>query len=162
MRRRTKLCAAALSVSLLAGCALTRMVDHAFLGAATGRPKYENRIYTGLVLLPFAVVMDLVTMPAQLVALAVLGDDSLGPTRRDYLAPERLTPAEVDPALAGLSPELREKAVAELRTRLERGALRPGTALALDTDGQWHELELDEEARAQLLSRAGRLAPRGP
>jgi hypothetical protein len=73
-------------VSSTAGCALTRWTDRSFLGTTGGDPRHRRRVLTGIVLVPFAIVGDVVTAPLQVIVLIIGGDDALSPKegpRRD-------------------------------------------------------------------------------
>src|SRR5687768_11598525 len=68
--------AIAMAVSV-AGCAFTQWTDRYYFGTAGGPPVYEGRKVTGAVILPFAIVGDVITAPIQVILLAFMGDDWL-------------------------------------------------------------------------------------
>lgn len=73
-----------IALTALSGCAFTQWTDHAFIGAPTDPPTHPNREWAGAVLLPVAAVGDIVTAPAQLVALLISGDDGIYAPFRSY------------------------------------------------------------------------------
>jgi hypothetical protein len=70
---------ATLSALCSSGCVLTRWTDRQFLGTTGGAPVHDGRTVTGLVLVPLALVGDVVTFPVQAVVLVFAGDDALLP-----------------------------------------------------------------------------------
>lgn len=64
----------AASLSVLSGCFFTQWTDRAFIGGLNDPPTHANRAWVGAVVLPLAVVGDIVTMPGQVIALMVVGD----------------------------------------------------------------------------------------
>lgn len=64
----------AASLSVLSGCFFTQWTDRAFIGGPDDPPTHANRAWIGAVVLPLAVVGDIVTSPGQVIALMIVGD----------------------------------------------------------------------------------------
>ncbi|MHB8878107.1 MAG: hypothetical protein ACYC8T_30790 [Myxococcaceae bacterium] len=149
--RRLKIAAVVTLVALLAGCAFTRLTDRAYLGVGTPGPTHPGRIYTGLFLLPIAVAADVVSAPAQLIAMAIWGDDFLVPFEKQAPHIDLSCPGGGADPFYGLTPEER---------KLLQGTLSRGGVLGLTADGQWIEIPATAEQRQQLIARAKGLAAR--
>jgi hypothetical protein len=68
---------ASVAMFALAGCAFTQWTERYFIGDAVKAPVHDNRIWTGAVILPFALLGDIITAPVQVVLLVIFGDDWL-------------------------------------------------------------------------------------
>ena len=149
-RPLTRALAVALSLSLLPGCMVSRLVDRAFLGITVRRPAYVDRMTTGVFLLPITFVIDVATFPIQALLMVILGDNF--PFPKDDTIAGAVTRNE---DFQRLDADARAVALAELEALLGSGRLDPHAALALTPDGHWTVVVLDDEARSQVLARAG-------
>ena len=151
-----RLLVASLSLMVLAtssGCILSRLTDKAFVGLHVKRPTYNDRLVTGILLLPITAAVDLVTFPIQVIVLAIAGDDFI--VGRDEADPAQLMYAmNTNPSFQKLDQQQQETAVAELDAMIKSGQITRGTALALTEDGHWLVIDLTPEARNQMLARA--------
>lgn len=77
--KKTSILLVLLSISCMVSGCFTHAVDKAYLGytAEGALPVYENTEAGGYFLLPFALVLDVGTLPLQGLVLAFAGDDSL-------------------------------------------------------------------------------------
>lgn len=128
------------------GCMLTRGVDRAFFGMTVTSPKYQDRKVTGLILLPIAFALDVVTFPLQAVLVLIFGDNF---PYKDYASV-----LNDNPQFQKLSSERKALALAEIEELLRSRAVSMNTALALCEDGHWVLVKINDEQRAQLLARA--------
>lgn len=62
------------ALSLTSGCMFTQWTDNAFFGVLEDPPTHHNREWVGIMVLPLAVAGDIVTAPAQVIALMITGD----------------------------------------------------------------------------------------
>jgi hypothetical protein len=62
------------ALSLTSGCMFTQWTDNAFFGVLEDPPTHHNREWVGIMVLPLAVVGDIITAPGQVIALMVTGD----------------------------------------------------------------------------------------
>ena len=62
------------ALSLTSGCMFVQMTDHAFIGSPNDPPTHHERQWIGAVVLPLAVVGDIITAPGQVIALMIVGD----------------------------------------------------------------------------------------
>jgi hypothetical protein len=138
------------ATSMLPACMLSRLVDRSFVGITVRKPEFPDRKTTGIFLLPITFAVDVATFPIQALLVVILGDNF--PFR---------DPAAMHGAIASnqafdrLDDAAKATALAELETLVREGRLVPGAALALDAEGHWTVVVLSDEARAQLLARAG-------
>ena len=140
------------------GCMMSRLVDRAFLGITVRRPTYIDRKTTGVFLLPFTFVLDVVTFPIQALLVVILGDNFPWNDPVDSLMNVH---AMLDtPAFHQLGEEQQAIARAELKQLVLDKKLTPNTALALGEDGHWTLVELSADTRNQLIARASQ--PRSP
>jgi hypothetical protein len=134
------------------GCMLSRVVDRAFLGITVQRPNYADRKTTGIFLLPFTFAIDVVTFPIQALLVVILGDNF--PFTDPPNSLQQLYALEQHPQFQRLGEAEQAVARAELQQLIEQGKLTPSTALGLGEDGHWTLVELNAEARSQLIARA--------
>lgn len=147
--------AAALTLSLMSGCLLTRLTDRAFLGVSARKATYDYRVATGLFILPFAWALDVATFPIQMLIVVIVGDDFIfGRDRAQARMIAMREQLEGQPAYAQLSEVQRQAAFEGLVALAESGALSANTALALNPDATWTVVHLEAEARQQLIVRA--------
>ncbi|HEY2773002.1 MAG TPA: hypothetical protein VGK20_02995 [Candidatus Binatia bacterium] len=133
-------------LSLVAGCAFTEWTDHGYFGSPADPPSHPNREWAGLVLMPLAVAGDILTAPAQLIMLAVVGDYGLY-SRRNM--PRSTAALETDHAT---------------RVASERGdLLQPASgqssrmvAVGVDRTGKRREVALTAPQAERLLAGDGR------
>ncbi len=133
------------------GCMLSRAVDRAFLGISTRRPTYVDRRTTGIFLLPFSFIIDVVTFPIQAILVVILGDQ--------FPFKDRDTITEMyalndNLQFQKLNGEQQAVALAELEQLLNSGTVDASTALALLDDGHWVAVKLNADTREQLIARA--------
>lgn len=132
------------------GCILSRVVDRAFIGITVRRPTYIDRKTTGVFLLPFTFAIDVATFPIQALLVVILGDNF--PFAADH---EGMNNAlTLNPNFQKLNDAQKATAFAELDGLIRSGQVTTSTALALSEDGHWTLVQLDDEARAQLIARA--------
>jgi hypothetical protein len=62
------------ALSLTSGCMFTQWTDNAFFGVLEDPPTHYNREWLGIMVLPLAVAGDIITAPAQAIALMITGD----------------------------------------------------------------------------------------
>jgi hypothetical protein len=132
------------------GCILSRVVDRAFLGITVRRPSFPDRKTTGIFLLPFTFAIDVATFPLQAILVVILGDSFPFPAEHDSMN-NALT---LNPNFQKLNQAQQATAFAELDRLIRSGQVTTSTALALSEDGHWTLVQLDDEARAQLIARA--------
>lgn len=151
-----------LSLLLLPGCILSRMVDRAFIGMTVRTPTQGNRKAAGLFLLPFTAAIDLVSFPIQALLLVIIGDEFPFQKANQAIGKDDLD-AGAKAALMknpGLSPAALAHALSTLPGLVQTTS--PDEALALDSNGNWVKVQLTGEARKQALARAGALTPTAP
>jgi len=142
IRMVTALTALALGSS---GCVFTRWTDRQFLGTTGGTPLHEGRTVTGLVLVPLALVGDLVTFPVQAVVLVFAGDDAL-------LPPPKRRPADFARAVDA-------RALARLQAIQAQMSGPVARVYGVDADGRVVPLPLGTERVETLVARtAGAVA----
>lgn len=134
------------------GCMLSRLVDRAFLGITVRRPTYADRKTTGVFLLPFTFVIDVATFPIQALLVVILGDNF--PFTEPASALDVMTAMRDNPRFQQLGEAEQAIALAELEQLLVDQKIGPNTALGLGNDGHWTLVELNAEARSQLIARA--------
>lgn len=134
------------------GCMLSRLVDRAFLGVTVRRPAYADRKTTGIFLIPFTFVVDVATFPIQALLVVILGDNFPFTDPPDALT--SMYALEDHPQFKKLGEPEKAIARAELQDLLQSGKVNANTALALGEDGHWTMVELNAEARQQLIARA--------
>lgn len=140
----------------VSGCALTQWTDRYFFGTAGGPPVYEHRVVTGMVIVPFALAVDLVTFPIQAILLAIMGDDFLY-THKSRTGQPMASAKDVvtQPGLANLSADVKARLVADLDARIHQAELKGEKlpALAVTLDGHLVELDLSAEQQQALRDR---------
>jgi hypothetical protein len=114
-------------------------------------PTYEAHKTTGIFLLPFTFAVDIVTFPIQALLVVILGDGF--PYNDNLDQPSTITLRE-NPQFQRLSPEAQQLAINELDELRRSGRLTANTALGLGEDGHWMLVELNADAREQLIARA--------
>lgn len=148
------------SVALLAlgGCAFTQWTERYFIGDAIRAPVHENRIWTGAVILPFALVGDIVTAPIQVILLVIFGDEWLYSKKQRAVSDTGKQAALLDDAdqkLAMVDKATQDKLRQEVETRLS--TLPQGQsglmAWGLDASGKLVEVPLTKDQEAQLMAR---------
>ena len=135
------------------GCAFTQWTDRYYFGTADGPPVYENRTMTGIVILPFAIVGDIISAPVQVLLLAVMGDQWLYSkrTRGTFVSAN-------DEKLRALGPEQREQLVAKLEQAMARAEAegRKNVAFGIDAQGNVVEVKVTADQAREVTARADR------
>lgn len=134
------------------GCMLSRLVDRAFLGITVRRPTYADRKTTGIFLIPFTFVVDVATFPIQALLVVILGDNFPFTDPPDAL--QSMYALEDHPQFKKLGEPEKQLARAEFMDLLQSGKVTGNSALALGEDGHWTVVELNAEARQQIIARA--------
>lgn len=129
------------ALSALSGCAFTQWTDHAYFGSPQDPPVHTNREWVGAVILPAAVLGDIVTAPGQVIALMILGDDGIYAP----LVGPGSTPASG--SVARSSGDDSEPAPTP-RKRYKTNKIK------CPADDQWGSLQVDPATREQLASQA--------
>lgn len=141
----------------LAGCAFTQWTERYFIGDAVKEPVHDNRIWTGAVILPFALIGDIITAPVQVVLLVIFGDDWLysKKTRSSGTIASNVTLGEKDTAYAMVDKETQDKLRREVEQRISD--LPEGKsglmAWGVDKAGKVIEMALTPEQEMQLITR---------
>jgi len=65
------------ALAMMSGCAFTQWTDRAFLGTQNCPPRHPNRQWAFATIIPFAVIGDIITAPAQQIMLVAADDGSL-------------------------------------------------------------------------------------
>jgi len=125
-------------LSVLSGCAFTQWTDRAFIGTPSDPPDHANRAWIGAVVLPAAIVGDILSAPVQVVMLMVMGDWSL------YHRSRHTAYEQSASLLAG----------AEARFARLEGVDPKRMALGVDADGNVTEIAISADQHARLLARA--------
>ncbi len=136
---------------LNSSCMLSRAVDRAFIGMTVKRPAYAARKVTGLFLLPLTFAVDVATFPIQAILVVILGDNF--PFKEDPTLANTMA-LQQNPLFQKLSPQRQVLARDELNALIRSGQVTTSTALALTEDGHWTLVQLEPEARLQLIARA--------
>jgi hypothetical protein len=141
----------------LSGCAFSQWTEHYYFGDYLHKPVYSNRVATGVAILPFALVGDVVTAPIQLLLLVFKGDDFLyrksSVVSRDFFTSRQDSSSS---ALASLSDSQRTEVEAKVASQIETldGSSQKVTALGVLQDGSVQPVSLSGEALEQLRERA--------
>ena len=142
----------------LAGCAFTQWTERYFIGDAVKAPVNDNRIWTGAVILPFALVGDIITAPVQIVLLVIFGDDWLysKKTRASgTITASAAALGDKDQALAMVDQATQDKLRLEVERRVS--ALPQGTsglmAWGVGKDGKVVEMPLTATQEQALIAR---------
>lgn len=152
MRTRALCVVVAALMLTQSGCILSRLTDRAFVGFTAKRPTYKARTLTGLAIMPFAAAVDLATLPIQALLVIILGDNfPFGDEEASQAIAMNLA---ADPSFSRLSQDKQQRAIRSLLEMRSRSELAQNSVLALTADGEWVALDLNDEARAQLLARA--------
>lgn len=148
----------AVALSALAGCAFTQWTERYFIGDAVKEPVHDNRIWTGAVILPFALIGDIITAPVQVVLLVIFGDDWLysKKTRGSGTISSNVAGlSEQDQALAMVDQQTQDKLRREVEARV--AALPEGRsglmAWGVNKEGKVVEVPLTAEQELQLIAR---------
>jgi hypothetical protein len=147
----------AMALHHLSGCAFSQWTEHYYFGDYLHKPVYANRVSTGVAILPFALVGDVVTAPIQLLLLVFKGDDFLyrksSVVSRDFFTTRENTSSS---ALASLSPSQRTELENRVASQIEAldGSSQKVTALGVLPDGSVQTVSLSGEALEQLRERA--------
>lgn len=144
---------AMVTVMFSTGCMLSRLVDRAFLGITVKRPSFNDRKTTGIFLLPITFALDVATFPIQALLVVILGDNFPFTETPDALS-NMSASLEGNPRFQQLGEDEKRIARLELEELILAKKLGPNTALALGEDGHWTVVELNAEARNQLIARA--------
>jgi hypothetical protein len=144
------------ALTALAGCAFTQWTERYFIGDAVKDPVHDNRIWTGAVILPFALIGDIITAPVQVVLLVIFGDDWLYSTKTrgsGTVASAQL--GEKDTAYAMVDKETQDKLRREVEQRVaDLPAGKSGLmAWGVGKDGKVVEVPLTPEQEQQLIAR---------
>jgi hypothetical protein len=148
----------AMALHHLSGCAFSQWTEHYYFGDAIHKPVYSNRVSTGVAILPFALVGDVVTAPIQLLLLVFKGDDFL--YRKSTVVGQNFFTSREEKAsssaLASLSPSQRTELEEHVASQIEAldGSSQKVTALGVLPDGSVQTVSLSGEALEQLRSRA--------
>ncbi len=149
----------AMALHHLSGCAFSQWTEHYYFGDAIHKPVYSNRVSTGVAILPFALVGDVVTAPIQLLLLVFKGDDFLyrkssvmGGGRDFFTSRENASSS----GLASLSSSQRTELENKVASQIEAldGSSQKVTALGVLPDGSVRTVSLSGEALEQLRERA--------
>jgi hypothetical protein len=141
----------------LAGCAFTQWTERYFIGDAVKDPVHDNRIWTGAVILPFALIGDIITAPVQVVLLVIFGDDWLysKKTRNSGTMNASVTLSEKDTAYAMVDQATQDKLRREVEQRISN--LPEGKsglmAWGVGKDGKVIEVPLTADQEQQLIAR---------
>ena len=148
----------AVSLSALAGCAFTQWTERYFIGDAVKAPVHENRLWTGAVILPFALVGDVITAPVQVILLVIFGDDWLYSKRTRGSGTVGATAqvlSEHDQQIAMVDQATQDKLRREVEARLS--LVPAGTsglmAWGIDFAGKAVEVPLTADQEAKLMAR---------
>jgi len=140
----------------LPGCAFSQWTEHYYFGDYLHKPVYRDHVATGVAILPFALVGDVVTAPVQLLLLVFKGDDFLyrksSVVSRDFFTSRETNPSA---ALAELTPGQRsevEATVASQMDGLDGSSLTVG-AVGVMMDGSVQQVSLSSEQMKQLEER---------
>ena len=166
IRRFGLSCSIAVVAALLTSCAFTQWTEHGYFGTPGNRPVHENHVGTGIAILPFAIVADVVTLPVQAVLLIIMGDDFLYKKSSSVSTYAAGSPSTGDHPMAALGAAGRERLSQEARRRLEALDREPNTApvaFAIALDGSTREIPLSTEALSELQRRVRpeQVYPRG-
>ncbi len=147
----------ALAFGWITGCAFSQWTEHYYFGDYLHKPVYENRIATGIAIMPFAMVGDLVSFPVQAVLLIIKGDGFLyrksSAVAREYVTQRETLPPD---GWAGFSDSDRERVKLQAQSELERlgSAGATGTfAFAIGEGGKLDQVQLSSEQWEQLRRR---------
>lgn len=152
MSRHVRFIAALVAIAISSsGCMLSRWVDRSFIGISVRHPTYESHMTTGIFLLPFTFAVDVVTFPIQALLVVILGD---GFPYDDTAAQQSTITLRESPQFQKLDRAAQKVALNELEELRRSGRLTANTALGLGEDGHWMLVELNADAREQLIARA--------
>jgi hypothetical protein len=158
MRRWLRTLTASVALSALAGCAFTQWTERYFIGDAVKVPVHENRIWTGAVILPFALIGDIITAPVQVVLLVIFGDDWLysKKTRSSgTITGSAASLSDKDQMLAMVDKDTQDKLRRDVEARI--ADLPQGKsglmAWGVGKDGKVIEVPLTAEQENQLIAR---------
>ena len=141
----------------ITGCAFSQWTEHYYFGDYLNKPVYQNRIATGIAIMPFAMVADLVSFPVQGVLLIIKGDGFLyrksSAVAQEYITQRETLPAD---AWAGFSDSDRERVKLHAQSELERLGASSATgtfAFAIGEGGKLDPVQLSSEQWEQLRRR---------
>lgn len=142
----------------LAGCAFTQWTERYFIGDAVKEPVHDNRLWTGAVILPFALIGDIITAPVQVVLLVIFGDDWLYSKKTrgsGTIASGSARLSQKDQALAMVDRATLDQLRREVEARV--AALPKGTsglmAWGVDQGGKVIEVALTPAQEQALIAR---------
>ena len=151
--------AVAVALSVLSGCAFTQMTDQGFFGSPEDPPSHADREWAGVVILPFAMVGDIISSPVQLLVLLITGDYGIyrGLPERAAIAPNRYA-SRLDGHDGGLAvPDqaAREELLSSVATRLSAQPTRSTslTVWGIDAGHNVMEIPLTSQQQAKLVWR---------
>src|SRR5262249_42841933 len=140
----------------LPGCAFSQWTEHYYFGDYNHKPVHQNRVATGVAILPFALVGDVVTAPVQLLLLVFKGDDFLyrksSVVSRDFFTSRETNPGA---ALAELTPGQRSEVEATVASQMDGldGSSQTVAAVGVMGDGTVGQVSLSSEEIEQLKER---------
>jgi len=148
----------------LSGCAFSQWTEHYYFGDYNHKPVHQNHVATGVAILPFALVGDVVTAPVQLLLLVFKGDDFLyrksTVVSRDFFT-NRETKSGA--ALAELTPSQRSELEATVASQMDGldGASQTIAAVGVMANGTVRQVSLSTEEIEQLKERVepGQIEP---
>jgi len=140
----------------LPGCAFSQWTEHYYFGDYMHKPVYRDHVATGVAILPFALVGDVVTSPIQLLLLVFKGDDFLyrksSVVSRDFFTERETSPGA---ALAELTPSQRSELEATVASKMDGldGSSETIAAVGVMADGTVKQVSLSSEEIEQLKER---------
>jgi len=140
----------------LPGCAFSQWTEHYYFGDYLHKPVYRDHVATGVAILPFALVGDVVTAPVQLLLLVFKGDDFLyrksSVVSRDFFTSRETNPGA---ALAELTPSQRSEVEATVASQMDGldGSSQTVGAVGVMMDGSVEQVSLSSEEMKQLKER---------
>jgi hypothetical protein len=140
----------------LPGCAFSQWTEHYYFGDYAHKPVYRDRVATGVAIMPFALVGDVVTSPLQLLLLVFKGDDFLyrksSVVNRDFFTTRENSSST---GLAELTPNQRSEVEATVASQIDGldGSSQTVAAVGVMTDGTVRQVALSPEEMEQLKER---------
>jgi len=118
--------AGGVALSMLSGCMFTQWTDHAYFGSPQDPPIHAEQEWAGVVILPVAIVGDVITAPFQVIALLIAKDYGI------------------------YSPPPRQRASLGIDAGEDAHGLR---VAGIDADGNVTEIALTHEQQVKLAAR---------
>ena len=142
----------------LGGCVFTQWTDRYFLGTTGRKPVYEHRVITGAIIIPFALIGDVVTAPLQALILMFAGDNFLYSTRGEGgLEMTSLEPRSSQTGVASRTPEEARWLEEAHAWAQQHPQLSDTTVLGVSTEGNLVVVPVTAEQMLQLRARADSL-----